>query len=279
MNAPRFRESLTINTITTVLILLGSAAASKILIALTSDQWTFLSNNALAFGVLSAVVLAGIGIYTWRRIDRFRPHFTRLNPDYTVVSKEVSYEYESRTKLKYVKIVTIRAERDGIQTFHDKYNWTGSGNIDIDSLVQEHTIRPLGQRNIWQAYEVDFGKTLNKGDTERIAVRWRLEDPEMRAVTFMSQSIDVPTRRLQFRIKVPDEFNVRHGRSVIRQTIDTMNVVKSSDIDVINGEAAWLIEKPKLLHCYELSWVDPGAATTPVQATSIDGEHLDTRGA
>lgn len=269
-----FRENLLLNTSTTVLIAVGSLALSKLIVALSAGQWAIVNENPVAVGALLTVVLAGLGLYLWRRMDRFRPHFDRMRPDYIVLTKEISYTYHTRQDLEYVKTVTIKAVRDGISAYRDKYNWTGSGDINVDSLIPEHTTHLKGQRNIWQMFEVDLGRNLKKGDTERVAIRWKLTDPDCKARPFMSQSIDVPTAELRFRLKVPQSFNVSSARARVRQTIDILDEVSSEELHVINGEVEWPIKSPRLLHCYELNWVDPGVAAPVIQATAVDGDPL-----
>ena len=164
------------------------------------------------------------------------------------------------------------ARRNGVTTFRDKYNWSGSGTIDITTLVPEHTIHAKGQRNIWQMYEVDLGTALKKRESHTVAVKWTLTDSAHQARPFMSQTIDVPTKELRFRLRVPQTFGITTGRKLIRQSIDTLDIVHSEDAVVINGEVEWTVKTPKLLHCYELNWVDPGGEPFDVQADLVDGE-------
>lgn len=265
------RESVIMKLIVDLLILGGSFLASKLLVALSANQWAFVSDHVWEITILGTLLIAALTLFLWRRFDRFRPAFHRLHPEYEVLSKDISYTYYSREDLEYVKIITIKALRDGVEGVKDKYNWTGSGRIKIDSLSEEHTIRLLGQRNIWQAYEIVFNKRLKKGETQRVAVKWTLSDPEHRARPFISQSVDYPTKLLRFRVRVPSSFNVQHPRKIIRATIDTLDVLEERDDEVLNGEIEWSIHNPKLYHCYELTWIDPNATPVGAQADTVAG--------
>jgi len=157
----------------------------------------------------------------------------------------------------------IHALRDNVDSIVDKYNWTGNGSIKLSSMVPEHKIIELGTRNIWQLYQINLGRSLRKGTAIEVAVRWDLEDISHVARPFISQTIETATGSLKLRLEVPEDFGVTRAQKTILPTIDSLASIYDEPLDVRNGVVEWTVTKPKLLHCYQLAWFDPGADATP----------------
>ncbi|BEH01717.1 hypothetical protein brsh051_09980 [Brooklawnia propionicigenes] len=255
----KFQESLTVNVLTNVLILIASAGIGTVSGARLALESEFASDHVLELSVTIFALLGMAGLFIWRRIDRFRPHYRRQHPPYRVLSKEVTYQYLSRTQMLYTKNIKIKTLRSGIDAFTDKYAWTGAGKMRVSSGLAEQSIVNLGVRNIWQIYQVHFGFNAPKGKEIQMAIRWELEDDLGRAQPFMSQTIDMPTNELKMRVIVPESFGVQTAIKKIRPNIDILDDIYTETMPVRNGFAEWTVSRPKLFHCYELAWLDPGA--------------------
>lgn len=194
-------------------------------------------------------------LYIYRKADRFRPDFPRLDFDYQVVEKDIYYEYTDRAHMTYRKKVRVKALKNGLDTFRDKYRWTGKGGVAVKSGVPEHQITETFLRSVWQVYEVRFGRTLKKGDMITTECIWELEDKEGMAVPFFSATIEEPTDLLRFNLCLNTSLGVRE---VICETSSGISSGKPLDTIVKqmdkHGEVTWEIRKPKLLYHYEMKW-------------------------
>jgi hypothetical protein len=228
-------------------------------------------------GIASTAIFLLGGYKFLARLDRLRPTYSRIRADFVILRKEVEYTYVSRTEIQYVKRITLKARRHGLDAYMDKFHWSGAGPMTIASLVPEHTIDMLGHRNIWRLYRVSFGRALAKNDVIEIAIRWELKDPHQTAVPFFSQSVNEPTALLTFLLRLPESFSVRRVTATILPTIEFLTPVEAhtEDMKVRNGfaECEWTIKRPKLLHCYQMSWTDPGA--TPKQVVLAGPQYLE----
>jgi hypothetical protein len=213
-----------------------------------------------------------LGLRISTTFDRSRPTYARIRSDFRVLNKEVDYFYKDRTHLQYIKKLTLKAQRSGMHCYVDKFNWTGRGDILMSSMIREHSLQELGQRNIWQLYQVNFGRNLRKGDTIDVAVKWDLKDPDGKAVPFFSQSVNEPTEKLTFRLRLPNSFNVRSVTRTVLPTIDALTPLSSENVamrdDGHTSEDVWQPRRPQLLHCYQMSWVDPDV--TPLRSKSLE---------
>jgi hypothetical protein len=256
-----WRETLQ-TLIATALVTGVLAAVSFVISKAAAARYKSLHEYGFSIGAGIFFMLSLIIWLAWRRIDNFRPHFGRVHCGYRILEKEITYRYLSRTELRYTKTVRLKALRD-MDTFVDKYNWTGQGEIKLSSMVLEHRIIELGTRNIWRMYEVHFGRSLRKNDVIEVAVRWDLKDITHSARPFMSQTVEAPSRSLKFKLEVPEDFGVTKARLTILASIESLSSLKDTDCELRNGMVEWTIKKPRLLHCYQLSWYDPGADSAP----------------
>jgi len=250
-NPKKALETITYNIISSSTIFVLSATLSWILSV--AIPWRV---NVIPISIIIFFLTISILFYAWRRIDRQRPHFDRLHSDYEILEKEVTYVYVNRINHYYTKRLRIRSLIHNLSFIVDKYNWTGNGTLFIQSLIPELSVRRMGRRNIWHLYSVDFPANIRKREEQEIFIRWDLTDSQQQFRPFISQTIEVPTKKLTFRLQVPESFGVSTAKWTIRPTIDVLETVGSGTIPVRNGICDWTISNPKLLHCYELSWFD-----------------------
>lgn len=242
-----------------VLLLIASGGAISVA-RLLSRTYRSLGSYSVPIGLVLAGVIVGAGYWLVSSRDRLVPRYSRLHCDFRILSKEVSYTYIDRTNLQYSRASVLKARRSGVASYTDKFNWSGRGSIRVVSGVPEHTVQQLGQRNIWQIFAIYFGRTLRRGEKISTNTLWRLQDTRGTAAPFFSQSINEPTDVLVFRLRLPAAFDVHRVACTILPTIDSLTQLSNTEKELIvrdeYAEAVWTIKKPKLLHCYQMSWVD-----------------------
>jgi hypothetical protein len=211
-------------------------------------RWYFLVMIASGGGLLFALV--------YQRLRRFRPVFPRLDFDYEVIEKNIYYEYFDNTRFLYKKKVKLRALKNGLDIYTDKYSWTGKGSILMKCGVREHSVRETIKKNVWQFYEIRFQRMLSKDDIIEAEVIWELEDTEGLAVPFMSATIEEPTRLLRLHLSLAPSLGVREVTCEVSGTIGTKRpfVSQTRMLDG-NGAVVWEISRPSLLYHYEMKWV------------------------
>lgn len=194
----------------------------------------------------------------YQRFNRLKPKFPRLVVDFLVLEKTITYEYLSTSKMKYSRKLRLKALRNRLVTYSDKYHWTGSGQIKIRSANPSQQVKLSYRKSVWQIYEVRFEKSLNKGDIIDIEIIWDLEDQVGSAVPFFSTTVDEPTDLLRLNLFLEPSLGVNSATWEISSGIGAMTPY-DSDVLALNkhGEVSWEIKKPKLLHYYELRWHMP----------------------
>jgi hypothetical protein len=193
------------------------SAASYYLVTSIRQPHGWLAQNRPALSVLAGSVVGLGAFFTSRRLSRFHPVFPRLECDFMVLEKEVYYTYDDLRHMKYEKRLRVRALRNGLKAYPDKYAWTGRGQVSARSLVGEHDYIEIGKQNVWTLYEVRFPMTLSRGDEVEIAVAWELEDTEMAATPFFSSTVEEPTDKpiMRLHLSTTAADCVQGGRGVV----------------------------------------------------------------
>lgn len=224
------------------------------LVHLVSEQWRPLVPYTVHLTAVAVLIALYVAIRQFRVRIRNLPSFERLECDFHVLSKELSISFHAPENIRYSKKITLKALRNGLDRFCDKYNWTGRGKVEIRSAHEEHTLQ-IGERaSVWTLYELKFGRTLNKGETIDIEVIWNIEDKDKTATPFLSTTIHEPTDHLMFKLHFADCFGVKQ---IICEESPDMGAVRpySSEIKLVNsGQVEWQPPHPKLLHYYQVRW-------------------------
>ena len=199
---------------------------------------------------------AWIFLILYQRISRFHPTFPRIDFDFQILEKEIYYEYRNKTHMMYRKRVSVKALKNGLDTYHDKYQWTGNGNVKISSAIKEQQFRKTIKKNVWQFYEIRFQKTLAKKESIETEIVWDLEDVNREAVPFFSATIEEPTDFLKLNLSLTPKLGVKEVTCEISSGIGAKKPFNSKTIPLDrNGRATWEIKKPKLLYHYEIKWI------------------------
>jgi hypothetical protein len=128
----------------------------------------------------------------------------------------------------------------------------------MKSGVRGHTILKTSRRNFFQHYEVNFGRFLNKGSEVNTEIVWSLSDELHQAVPFISATIEEPTDVLRLNLETPVEWGLTEVVCEISSGQGANRPLSTHSLPFDDhGKVQWAIEKPKLLHHYEMRWTLP----------------------
>lgn len=178
-----------------------------------------------------------------------------------ILRKELVYEYLADGKTIYQrKYLSIRLLRDNINSYTDRYRWTGSGKCNLRSLTPEFEITNQHEReeeeSIWCYFSVKFPHPYHKDDVIEFTIEWELVDEEKKAVPFLSTMIDHETKYLFLQVILPDELAPQrayfHEFTHFKETLpsETRKVQWSPASRSIMYE----VTEPKKDHKYTIRW-------------------------
>lgn len=224
----------------------GANASTSTFLALAPYKWP------IAIALFAAAALASMGLV--RRLSRWRPRFPALDPDFHIVESRILFEYSNPSKVTYKKSYRLRAMRQGLDEFVDKYHWTGSGKCALRSGKEDHQVRLTRQKNVWQLFSVTFPKSLNRGEEIDTEVIWDLDDIDGKAVPFISSTIHDPTDKLVLSVRLAPVLGVKKVTCEHAVDIGAHKVINSTQLELRDDFAEWTVEQPDLLHHYEMRW-------------------------
>ncbi|HCR56071.1 TPA: hypothetical protein DIV49_03790 [Candidatus Saccharibacteria bacterium] len=195
-----------------------------------------------------------IVIVSTRRFNRLRPIFPRLSTDFRIKEHEVTYRHQTRYKMTYTRRKKLKALRNGLDRYKDRYDWTGRGHLHITSEVSSQKVEMEEKRSIWQFYAIKFNAVLNKGKETETCLRWDLEDTERVSVPFISVTVEEPTDILILKVFFPDDENVTHVNIDVTPFMGAKIPFEAHERPVRDKQFVWTIKKPRLLYHYELRW-------------------------
>ena len=212
----------------------------------------------IAFGI---GLLAGLLVLLLiRRLSTHTPSFTKLDCDFEILEFDVTYTYRVDKTIEYRRRKKLRALKNHLRTYRDRYSWTGSQPPDeFFSGVAHQTVRETGRQTVWRLYEIDLHRTLSKGDTIETEVVWYLNDKDDACVPFVSADIEEPTRQLSFTLFFAPELGVTAATCEVRATLGGPHSLQSEVMTIPpTGSFSWRPKgRPKLLHHYSVEWVFP----------------------
>lgn len=208
-------------------------------------------------------ITAGIGV-GWavltirRRSSKFLPRFEPFDIDFQLIEKSVSFEYVDRENMLYRKKVRVRALRNGLSSYPDKYRWTGLNTPTVRSLIHDQEFAHTFRKSVWQNYEVRLPITLQKGNEASIEIEWALQDTQRAHVPFVSCTIDEPTDKLTLNVTIPPVLGVREAVIEVSGGIGSKKPFSSEKVALDGaGRYQWVVSEPKPLYHYELRWQFP----------------------
>lgn len=134
-----------------------------------------------------------------------------------IVSEDIVYEYKSLKEMSFTCEFQIKPLHDGLESFSDKYKWTGTQNPVPEAIVDTHTIKLVDVRYGYQRYKIVFGdKNYNKHDPPvRTGVAFKsMKDPDMKASKHLSTGIYDVTKFLKLEVQFPMDLNPTNIRKL-----------------------------------------------------------------
>lgn len=222
---------------------------------------TWIAQHQLAIiTLLNAAMFVG-SITLVRRAQRARAEADILAQqefDFEILEKAVSYECHNRTAISYRRRYKLRALRDGLDTYKDKFHWTGAEVPSVKSNTRGHVVTLTVKRNIWQLFDIRFDRALTKGGEIETEVLWEVTDTAKRSVPFISIWVEEPTKVLTLRVAFPSDLGiydvVRESSYSLGAKVPYSTVAAKTDD---HGVHTWQVPEPKLLHSYALNWTWP----------------------
>jgi hypothetical protein len=186
---------------------------------------------------------------------RHVPRYPRLDFEFHLVSKELTYTRQPDGRVQYRRRWRARALKNGLDTFTDKYHWTGTTPTAPTPAIKGQQVYVTIRKNVWQYYEVRLPHTLNKGDLIDIEVAWRLDDADRAAVPFISTTIEDPTDLLTITATFHPQDLIGAVTAETSSGIGAKRPFMSRLLPVDSeGRAAFTVAQAQLFHHYELRW-------------------------
>jgi hypothetical protein len=223
-----------------------------------SLKFQFLKPHVILGTILVASAVALLLVAVWKRKNRFRPSFPQVDCDYAVIRKEISINLASTRKIVYTKTFELRALRNNLTHFEDKYRWSGKiPPLKIECDQKQFSVIPTVTLSLWNLYEVQFDRQYKKNEVIKFKVIWTIEDPEMSHSPFVSTTINEPTDDLTLSVQFGKSFGVAEVLCEQRISIQSRAAIKSENQQLKDRQYSWNIKNPKLGHHYEIRWTLP----------------------
>ena len=209
-------------------------------------------NKWLLTGLLISI-FTFLFIFLYNRYNKFTPKFSNLDFNFLLQEYELTHIYEERYKLIHRRRYKIKALKNGLDSYKERFLWTG-GEYEMRNLKPNQQLLQLGNENLFKIYEVKFNRTLKKGDVVEVELEWTLYDKNKTAVPFVSSPIKEPTELLIINVAFPNEFNMKEVECEISYSHGSKIPIEYSKKELVNNGYSWKVENPKLMHHYEVRW-------------------------
>jgi hypothetical protein len=232
-----------------VLQILAAVGAIASIVGFITSNWALLAAGGTAtIASLATTYIAYKAIISSTTL-RNDIYWRSATFTYTISKNAVDYDQ--------VVEIEIQALRDGINTFVNKYWWTGTGEQDIRVLSKGHFLEgPPIPREAWRYYRVNLGRALPAGSTERVVIKQVLKDQGKTHEPILSKTVTEPIGKLALKVNLPRN---RHPAKITRNEYSSafiINPVSSeiADFDTATWQIRWEISNPKLGHTYTIRW-------------------------
>lgn len=243
------------------LLILSSLGGATIIVGVVKalPPVAFLGGGVTILGL-------AVGISVYRIISKPSPITESFNvapplrfirEDVEIQLKHVVYEYLDQRHMQHRKRFVLRSLRNGVESFADRYLWTGRGKIEVRSRTPGFSIINERRQEFWNVFDVAFPSPLREGDEVDFTVEWDLWDDYGTAVPFLSTLIDSPTKHLVLTVVLP--LNLKPSRAFchdFENYIDTLPV-KTFEVpwDPATQSLTYDVADPQSRHKYIIRWV------------------------
>ncbi len=220
-----------------------------------ASMWTQ-TQPYTVFIIVGVVGSAGV-LWTWlyARFSLFYPErVPRSQFDYLILEKRIRLQVVDEHHKLYRKIVRLKALRQGLNRYEDRYQFSGDGDIKIASKQTDQQVVELPWQDLWAYYEIRFNRTLNRGDIIETDVLFDIKDQRRPMNPYINADIAEPTKLLIMEVEIPDRLGVREMVQETCSTVGAKRPKKTSTDEMRHGECTWTIRRPRLLHSYKMKW-------------------------
>ena len=250
-----------ISALLSLMVLLGTGSA---IVGFFKNNFSVLLVG-VAVLILSLTTLAALKIFVVdallisqksqdESVDSYPP--PEASGEVTIVLKEIVYVYTDKNNIYQRKRFKLKAVKDGVFTFSDRYCWTGRGSCEIQSLTPGFTIVNQRKQEFWDYFDVQFPHPLRVGAECDFTIQWKLIDIDGIASSFLSTMIDTPTDRLSMEVNLPPELAPQNARlHEFRNYIDKLPIkTEAAQWDAATQSIRYDVVKPSLNHKYIIHW-------------------------
>lgn len=247
------------------------ASATLLAWLVSTNAWQQLGDLRWPLGVtLGALVAFGVTLLVEKR-SIYSIRYPRQTYPYEVLKKTLIYEIGDDGVLRFVRRMHIRALRDHVEDYIDRFIWTaGPTSIPVGNENVTRTER-LARAGIWTFFKADFGRSLRRGNEYEFEVRWPPIENWAESSPFVSTSTEEPTHELVFELRLP----AGTGKKVLAETmrgIEALYPFDCQELELDNGRCTWRINRPPLYTHFRLRWNWQGTDPKPMREAIQQGE-------
>ena len=224
--------------------------------SILADFITVLQPYRIPLIILVVLIILFVVLCIYQRFSKKYPAFPPVNSDYSIMQREVSFQY-GKTECSYEMKVRLRAKKYGINQYVGKYAWSGSARPIIKCIKSQHTYIELEQKDIYSEYQIMFNQNYRKGKTVECGIAMTLRDPAETFIPYFSTQVLEPTQRLIITLTIPPEYGVTE---VIKEQLpgarNENSIAENCQLNS-HGEIQWEIKDPKLFYTYSFRWKFP----------------------
>ena len=183
-----------------------------------------------------------------------------VGADVVLSLKEVVYQYCPDGKPACQrKRFQVRALRNGIASFSDRYKWTGTGACSVRSLTSGFLVKNQRKEEFWDYFDVQFPHSLQRNQKVDFTIEWTLIDEAGTAVPFLSTMIDVETEKLVLRVLLPPELAPKRAlcfefANYLDTSVDAPVSMQETQWNPATQSIVYEVDKPERNHKYLIRW-------------------------
>jgi len=201
---------------------------------------------------LSVIIIFAISYVIYRGKNKKLPIYNPVDCDFIMLREERVHKWLNQTDYIHKRRYTLKALRNGLTEYIDKFQWTGNEYVLIGGGSEYTLEEDKNTKNVFNLYHFKFNHSLKKGDIIEVEATWKAKGP---AKPFFSTTIEEPTEILVMSVMLYPE-------SEIKEVYCEMESYKGAKCPSENhrvklnsdGEYVWQVNNPKLLHHYEINW-------------------------
>lgn len=179
-----------------------------------------------------------------------------------IVTKNIVYEYVSLTEMRFKNEIYVKPLHDGLDSFADKYRWTGSDPVAAEPLVPTHRIERMNSINGFERYKIIFGdKCYNKHDGPvKTGIQiGDMTDTNQTACPFLSTGVYDKTKKMTLQVCFPlglNPTNIRKLEYIHYTDEEHYRCINENSPEIIDGKKIikWEIKKPIFGGKYVIDW-------------------------